>query len=69
VSFSAAEGDMHWVIYPDLAGCYQYFVNRALPVLGEFRTLFRLDNTTFFSGKTNIKDGMFSMPFLLTQKM
>jgi rhamnogalacturonan endolyase len=59
--FSANEGDMHWVIYPDLAGAYQYFVNRGLPVLGEFRTLFRLDNTTFFTGKTNIKDGTYSM--------
>ncbi|KAH6664282.1 polysaccharide lyase family 4, domain III-domain-containing protein [Halenospora varia] len=57
VSFSAKEGDMHWVIYPNLAGAYQYFVNRALPVLGEFRTLFRLDNTTFLNGKTNVKDG------------
>ena len=57
VVFSANEGDFHWVIFPGLAGSYQYFVNRALPVLGEFRTLFRLDNTTFFNGNTNIKDG------------
>jgi rhamnogalacturonan endolyase len=58
ISFSAAEGDLHWVILPDLAGAYQYFVNRALPILGEFRTLWRLDNTTFFSGHTSIKDGL-----------
>ncbi|KAK8234796.1 polysaccharide lyase family 4, domain III-domain-containing protein [Phyllosticta capitalensis] len=57
IAFSAIEGDMHWVIYPDLAGAYQYFVNRGLPVLGEFRTLWRLDNTTFPNGRTNIKDG------------
>lgn len=57
VSFTANEGDFHWVIYDDLAGAYQYFVNRALPVLGEFRSLFRLDNTTFFNGRTSIKDG------------
>ena len=57
VSFTANEGEMHWVIYQDLAGAYQYFVNHALPVLGEFRTLFRLDNTTFVNGRTNIKDG------------
>lgn len=48
---------MHWVILSDLAGPYQYFVNHALPVLGEFRTLFRLDNTTFTNGRTNIKEG------------
>lgn len=47
---------MHWVIFDDLPGTYQYFVNRALPVLGEFRTLFRLDNVTFPNGRTNIKD-------------
>ncbi|KAH8819826.1 polysaccharide lyase family 4, domain III-domain-containing protein [Xylogone sp. PMI_703] len=57
VVFSATEGDFHWVIQPHLAGAYQYFVNRALPVLGEFRSLFRLDNTTFLNGKTDIKDG------------
>jgi hypothetical protein len=47
---------MHWVIFSGLAGSYQYFVNHALPVLGEFRTLWRLDNTTFTYGKTDIKD-------------
>lgn len=44
------------MIFEDLAGAYQYFVNRALPELGEFRTLFRLDNATFPNGRTNIKD-------------
>ncbi|XHG08895.1 hypothetical protein AWENTII_011985 [Aspergillus wentii] len=56
VRFTANEGDFHWVIFDGLAGAYQYFINRALPVLGEFRTLFRLDNTTFPNGRTNIKD-------------
>ncbi|KAH8661883.1 polysaccharide lyase family 4 protein [Xylariales sp. PMI_506] len=56
VSFTANEGDMHWVIFSGLAGAYQYFVNHALPELGEFRTLWRLDNTTFLKGKTNLRD-------------
>ncbi|KAI1747268.1 rhamnogalacturonate lyase [Xylaria castorea] len=56
VMFTAAEGEMHWVIFSGLAGAYQYFVNHALPVLGEFRTLWRLDNTTFPRGKTNLRD-------------
>ncbi|TRX88384.1 hypothetical protein FHL15_010697 [Xylaria flabelliformis] len=56
VIFTADEGEMHWVIFSGLAGAYQYFVNRALPVLGEFRTLWRLDNTTFPRGKTNLRD-------------
>lgn len=38
---------MHWVIFNGLAGAYRYFVNRALPVLGGFRILRRLDNETF----------------------
>lgn len=63
VVFESTLGDFHWVIYPDLAGAYQYFVNKALPTLGEFRTLFRLDNTTFVNGKTAVKEGMLS-PFL-----
>ncbi|KAI1309547.1 rhamnogalacturonate lyase [Xylaria venustula] len=56
VVFTADEGDMHWVIFSGLAGSYQYFVNHALPVLGEFRTLWRLDNTTFTRGKTSLRD-------------
>ena len=47
---------MHWVIFSDLAGAYQYFVNHALPTLGEFRTLWRLDNTTFPRGRTDLRD-------------
>ena len=54
--FSAKEGDLHWILKPGLNGAYQYFVNRALPVLGEFRTLWRLDNRTFTYGWTNERD-------------
>lgn len=56
ISFTAVEGDFHWVIYHDFAGAYQYFINHALPALGEFRTLFRLDNETFPNGRTEVKD-------------
>jgi len=58
VLFTAAEGDMHWVIFAGQHGAYQYFVNHALPTLGEFRTLWRLDNTTFPNGRTVTKDGV-----------
>ena len=47
---------MHWIIVAGLAGAYQYFVNHDLPVLGEFRTLWRLDNATFTNGKTDLRD-------------
>jgi hypothetical protein len=40
------------VLTPTLPGAYQYFVNKALPVLGEFRTLWVLDNRTFTHGVT-----------------
>lgn len=56
VKFAAREGDMHWIIFSGLAGAYQYFVNRDLPVLGEFRTLWRLDNATFTHAKTDLRD-------------
>ncbi|RDW78251.1 hypothetical protein BP5796_06103 [Coleophoma crateriformis] len=56
VVFSATEVDLHWVIYPELAGAYQYLVNKALPTLAVLRTLYRLDNTTFTHGRTNVKD-------------
>lgn len=57
VKFTAIEGDMHWVIYDGLHGSYQYFVNHALPTLGEFRTLWRLDNVSFPNARTNVRDG------------
>jgi rhamnogalacturonan endolyase len=41
---------------PSLAGAYQYFVNRALPALGEFRSLWRLDNRTFTHAWTVERD-------------
>ena len=56
--FNATEVDLHWVIHPDLAGAYQYIVNKGLPTLGVLRTLFRLHNTTFTHGRTNIKDDL-----------
>jgi len=58
ILFTADEGDMHWVIFSGQHGAYQYFVNHALPTLGEFRTLWRLDNTTFPNGRTVTKDGV-----------
>ncbi|KAI0741100.1 putative rhamnogalacturonase [Earliella scabrosa] len=58
VQFNAVEGEFHWIIYKDLVGAYQYFVNRALPILGEFRTLWRLDNETFPRGRTTERDGV-----------
>ncbi|PNS17664.1 hypothetical protein CAC42_3059 [Sphaceloma murrayae] len=56
VSFSAAQGDFHWVIYDDLAGAYQYFVNKALPDLSILRSLWRLDPGRFLNGRTYLKD-------------
>ncbi|OLN96364.1 Rhamnogalacturonate lyase 1 [Colletotrichum chlorophyti] len=56
VKFTSNDGDFHWVIFQGLAGAYQYFVNRDLPNLGEFRTLWRLDNASFPNGKTALHD-------------
>lgn len=56
VSFSSAYGDLHWVLFPDLAGAYQYFVNKALPDISIFRTLWRLDPARFTIGYTTTKD-------------
>jgi rhamnogalacturonan endolyase len=56
VVFSADEGHIHWVLTPTLSGAYQYFVNRALPTLGEVRTLWRLDNSTVTHGYTSERD-------------
>ncbi|TDZ16818.1 Rhamnogalacturonate lyase [Colletotrichum orbiculare MAFF 240422] len=56
VSFTAAAGDFHWVIFDDLTGAYQYFVNRALPDISILRTLWRLAPEYFPSGRTHLKD-------------
>jgi rhamnogalacturonan endolyase len=55
ICFTANEGDLHWVVYNDMAGAYQYSVNRALPVLVKrCSVLITLLSPT---EKTNIKDG------------
>ncbi|EEU36898.1 uncharacterized protein NECHADRAFT_106167 [Fusarium vanettenii 77-13-4] len=56
VSFEATAGDLHWVIFDDLSGAYQYFVNRALPDISIFRTLWRLNPDYFTHGRTHLKD-------------
>ncbi|KAH7068815.1 polysaccharide lyase family 4, domain III-domain-containing protein [Paraphoma chrysanthemicola] len=56
VAFSSSLGDLHWVIYPNLAGAYQYFVNKALPDISIFRTLWRLDPDRFTHGYNTNKN-------------
>ncbi|KAL3425122.1 rhamnogalacturonate lyase [Phlyctema vagabunda] len=56
VVFESTQVDFHWVIYANLPGAYQYITNKALPELGVLRSLFRLDNGTFTTGRTSIKD-------------
>ncbi|KAK8079661.1 polysaccharide lyase family 4 protein [Apiospora hydei] len=56
VAFSCEEGELHWVIFDDLAGAYQYFINRALPDLSILRTLWRLDPKLFLDGRTYLRD-------------
>ncbi|KAH6672119.1 rhamnogalacturonate lyase [Verticillium dahliae] len=56
VSFTAPAGDLHWVIFDDLSGAYQYFVNRALPNISILRTLWRLAPEHFTHGRTHLKD-------------
>ncbi|KAL3426542.1 Rhamnogalacturonate lyase 1 [Phlyctema vagabunda] len=56
IAFIAKEGEFHWVLTPTLTGAYQYFVNKALPTLGEFRTLWRLANDSFTTGHTEERD-------------
>lgn len=56
IAFTSAYADLHWVVFDDLQGAYQYLVNRALPDLQIIRTLWRLDNGTFTRGRTHLKD-------------
>ncbi|KAF5020290.1 hypothetical protein F66182_7666 [Fusarium sp. NRRL 66182] len=56
VSFQSTAGDFHWVIFDDLSGAYQYFVNRALPNISILRTLWRLAPEYFTHGRTHVKD-------------
>ncbi|KAK8060064.1 hypothetical protein PG996_009994 [Apiospora saccharicola] len=56
VGFSCNEGELHWVIFDDLAGAYQYFVNRALRDISILRTLWRLDPDLFLNGRTYLRD-------------
>ncbi|EGV61542.1 polysaccharide lyase [Yamadazyma tenuis] len=50
------EGENHLVLFKGLDGFYNYYVSHNLPVLGEFRTLFRLNPDVYQNGHTSIKD-------------
>ncbi|KAI9694325.1 MAG: hypothetical protein M1820_009014 [Bogoriella megaspora] len=56
IAFSSEFGDLHWVLFDDLPGAYQYFVNRALPDLSIFRTLWRLNPKLFLNGRTYLRN-------------
>ncbi|KAH6645195.1 polysaccharide lyase family 4, domain III-domain-containing protein [Truncatella angustata] len=56
VAFTTSTGELHWVIFDDLAGSYQYFVNKGVPDLSILRTLWRLDPTLFLNARTYLRD-------------
>ena len=56
IKFTAARGDLHLVVFDDLAGAYNYFVNRNLYDSALIRTLWRLDPKLFLNGRTYLKD-------------
>ncbi|KAH6693605.1 polysaccharide lyase family 4, domain III-domain-containing protein [Plectosphaerella plurivora] len=56
VSFTSSLGSLHWVIFDDLSGAYQYFVNAALPDISILRTLWRLSPDHFDHGRTHLRD-------------
>ncbi|KAF1814398.1 putative rhamnogalacturonase [Eremomyces bilateralis CBS 781.70] len=57
IRFNSNEGEMHWVIKDNEPGAHQYFVNKRLPRIGEFRSILRLDPGLFPKGRTSVKDG------------
>lgn len=54
--FYAWEGELHLILFRGLNGIYSYFLNHNLPVLGEFRTLIRLNPDIYQDGHTSLKD-------------
>lgn len=56
IALESAEIDLHWVIFDDLQGAYQYVVNKNTPYMSLMRTLWRLDPNIFLNARTNIKD-------------
>lgn len=56
ISFNAGKGGFHWVVFDDLAGAYQYFVNKPLPDISVLRSLNRFDPIRFTNGRTYLKD-------------
>lgn len=56
ISFTSSEADLHWVVFEDLQGAYQYIVNKDTGWLEVFRTLWRLNPDIFLNGRTYVKD-------------
>ncbi|TID25989.1 Rhamnogalacturonate lyase [Venturia nashicola] len=64
ISFASAKFDLHWVIFDDLQGAYQYVVNKNSPWTSIIRNVWRFDPDLFLNARTHIKDDVLP-PFAL----
>lgn len=64
ISLASAATDLHWVIFDDLQGAYQYVVNKDTPWTSILRNLWRLNPDLFLNARTIIKDDVLP-PFSL----
>lgn len=56
ISFVSAALDLHWVIFDDLQGAYQYVVNKNTPWKSIIRNVWRFSPDIFLNARTHIKD-------------
>lgn len=56
VAFDSYYATVHYILFANLPGHYQYVVNKNLGVQGEIRSLWRLDPVIFTKGRTNCRD-------------
>lgn len=64
ISFVSTTIDLHWVIFDDLQGAYQYVVNKNTPWTSIIRNVWRLNPNIFSNARTDIKDDVLP-PFAL----
>lgn len=56
VAFDSYLATVHYILFSNLAGHYQYVINNNLGGQGEVRSLYRFDPLQFTWGRTNIKN-------------
>lgn len=58
IAYTSSWGDLHYVVRSGVSGLYSYFVATGIGNVGEYRTLYRLDQNIFRTGSNGVENAI-----------